>query len=435
MPTLTYQGDYGTSQRLDQARTAALSLVGTLPETPILVSSAYARIYVSTSSRPYTYQYHVEIDDGYTGDLDYNFAHTDEAVYVNVPIDVDMLDPDFPLRTISTITLTEIGGHGESTRIRGTVKVVVNYVDVLEPTGATNLRLNGETAINLEAGTTATLSWTAGALGAYDNSLSYNVVRYDPEAETYTLVDNTTNTSLVITAPYTDSKSYYYYVDVVTTYHEKRSEDFASIFTFIQLTAPTILGAGENPVYNPRPMLLVTLGNGPIDEYLTLLADGWTASRKAYPGEKIYLLKNRSYSTDTTATVTLTETDERMRSISTDLAVDYAAPVYTNPEIIAGTTMVLAADITELQEILANIRTAYGMTGYTFTPCVQGETSLTLWVTHITELQNCILQIRDFVNAWDTESPTYQIVLPTMIATVGPSAAVMNQLRKIVTML
>jgi hypothetical protein len=182
-------------------------------------------------------------------------------------------------------------------------------------------------------------------------------------------------------------------------------------------------------------MLLVELGVGPQDEYLTLVANGWTPSRRGFPGDHIYLRRDKAYQADTSDTVSVTETDERMRSVTASVAVDYAAPVYTTPEIIAGETIVRAADIAELQMKLAAIREAYGMDVYLFTACLPHETSLALWSTHIAELQACIRQIAAFVNAWDTQSPSWAIVLPSMITTPGPSAAVMRQLRQIITML
>lgn len=431
MPTLEYRGDYGASVTLASDRTASLTLNGTLPSGPVLVSSAYARIYVSTTQKPYTFQFHVAIDGGYYGDLDYKFSSNDTPVYVDVPITVTALDYYFPVKSISTITVSELGGHGSGVRIRGTVRVFVDYVNVGEPTLPYNVRINGTTAINLEAAHTATLTWSPGSLGAYDQSLTYRIRRYDVTAGTTEYLGTTQNTEYTITAPYTDSRSYYYYVDVITLFYTRSSSTFVSIYTFIQLTAP----AFKIGLYNPRPMMLVTLGDGPIGELITLVADGWTPSRQGYPGDKIYLRKNTGYSANTSETVSVTETDQRMRSLATDASVVYNAPVYTNEEIIAGTTIVKAADITELQEILADIRTAYDMDAFTFTPCIAGETSLNLWITHITEIQNCITEIKDYINAWDTSSPNFAIVLPTMIATVGPSAAVLNQLRMLVTML
>lgn len=435
MPTLEFKGDYGSTKNLSTARTTSLTLQGSVPSGHILVSSAYARLYVDTTARPYTYQFNVSIDDGYTGSLNYQFSHTDDVVYVNVPIDVTSLDPNFPCTSISTITVVDGSGHGSSVRIRGTVRVYVEYVVVGRPTAPSNIRINGTTAINLEADHTATLTWTAGSPGAYDRFFNYRIHRKDVESGIDTVLGYTTSLTYTITAPYTDSKSYYYYVETSCEYYSATSADYASIYTFIQLTNPTILGGGSNPVYNPRPMLLVTLGEGPVEEFLTLVADGWTPSRQGYPGDQIYLRRNTSYRSNQSETVAITETDERMRSVSMNLTVNYAAPVYTNAEVIAGTTLVKAADITELQAALAAIRTAYGMTAYTFTACVAGETSLTLWATHVAELQACITEIKNFINAWDTDSPTYAVILPTMLTASGPSAAVLNQLRQMITML
>lgn len=435
MPTLEYRGDYGSSVTLASARTASVAINGTAPDYAILPTNVYARIYVSTTARPYTYQYHVDIGYGYYGDLSYNFAANDTPVYVDVPINMTSLDAGFPLKSLSQITVSETGGHGSNTRIRGLVRIFIDYVVVGSATPPTNIRINGETAINLEAGTEATLTWNEGRAGAYDTFGTYRVRRYNVEDGTSTLEGYTTALTYTITAPYTDSKSYYYYIDIINVHNNASSSTFASVYTFIQLTNPVILGGGEHPVYNPRPMLLVTLGNGPMEEYLSLVASGWTPSRRGFPGDQIYLRRNRSYAGNTSDVVEITETDERMRQVTMQLAIEYAPPEYTSAEIIAGTTLVKAADITELQDVLADIRSAYGMNAFEFTPCIAGETSLTLWATHITELQTCITEIKNYVNAWDTDSPTYAIILPTMLTAAGPNAAVLNQLRQIVTML
>ena len=435
MPTLRYKGDFGSSVTLAAARTTALTAEDAIPSSPIVVQSAYARIYVSTTAKAYTFKYHVETNGGYDGDLDYNFSENDSPVYVNVPIDVTALDPNFPIKTINTITVSETGGHGSNTRIRGTVRIFVEYSFVGSPTAPSNIRINGETAINLQAGHTATLTWNAGAVGNYDTFVAYNVQRYNKQTGEWTLVGTTGQTSMTITAPYTDSESYDYFVIISTRYFTTRSSVSAGIYTFIPLTEPVFLNGGTHVFYNPRPMLLVTLGDGPREENLTLVAQGWTPSRKALPGEKVYLRRNSFYQAEDSETITVTETDERVRSIDTTVSVTYEPPEYTNEEIIAGGTIVRAADITELQEYLANIRDSYGMTAFTFTPCVAGVTSLDLWTTHIAELQTCIRQIQSFINSWDLASVSYAVILPKMISSIGPSAAVITQLRQIVTML
>ena len=435
MPSLTYRGDYGASQRISSPRTASLTCDTVPPSNPLLVQTAYARIYVSTNAKAYTFHFHVETDGSYTGDLDYKFSSNDSPIYVDVPITVTALDPSFPVKTISTITVSETNGHGSSVFIRGTVRIIVDYAIVYGPRTPSAIRINGTTAINIEAGTTATLTWDAASVDQNDRLVGYQVILYDVAAGESSTVTQTLALSATVTAPYTDSKSYYYYIRVITLYYSPLSSTYASIYTYIQLTAPTVTGLGDYPVRNPRPMLLVQLGNGPIDEYLTLLADGWTASRKGYPGDKIYLRRNSAYTANTTDAVSMTETDERMRSVTSSASVSYAAPVYTDPEIIAGTSIVKAADISEMQTQLAMIRENYGMDEYWFTACLPQVTSLTLWSTHIAELQDCIRQIQAFVNSWDLSSPSWAIILPTMLTTTGPSAAVIRQLRQIITML
>lgn len=371
----------------------------------------------------------------YSGSSSYNFASVDTPVYVDVPITINSPDYSYPIKTIYEMTIVETGGHGSTTRVRGTVRLYCEYGYIGQPTAATNIRINNATAINLEASHTATLTWSPASIGSYDTLSFYRVARYEPATETWTTETTTNSLSYTITAPYTDSKSYYYYIETVTANYRAMSATYASIYTYIQLTAPTVTGLGDFPIRNPRPMLLVQLGNGPIDEYLTLLADGWTASRKGFPGDKIYLRRNSAYTANTTESVSMTETDERMRSVTSSASVSYAAPVYTDPEIIAGTSIVKAADISEMQTQLAMIRENYGMDEYWFTACLPQVTSLTLWSTHISEIQDCIREIQSFVNSWDLSSPTWAIILPTMLTTTGPSAAVIRQLRQIITML
>lgn len=435
MPELVYRGDYGSSVNLTQERTTTVTLDGLLPTTPIVVLSARVRYYLSTTSRPYTYKLRASINGGaYTGSLDYQFSVVDNPVYVDVPLTVTQLDPTFPFATLQTVGIVDAGEHGSSVRVRGLVRVIVEYANVPSPTAPSNLLINGSSAINLEATYPAQLTWTAGAPGTYDQFVSYRVQRYDPLDRTYTALGTTTELSFQIEAPNYDGRSFYFYVEIITAYHVARSSRYASIYTYIPLTPPTTESDGQ-ALYNPRPMLMLTMGNGPQGLPQTIVADGWTPSRKGYPFGHVYLKRNAPYTEDTTETVTVTVTDELVRTATTELSIVYTKPTYTQPAIVAGETVVHAADITELQEQLSAIREAYGMEAFTFTPCVAGETSLTLWRTHLTELQACAVEIKDFINAWDTQSISYAIILPQLIITDGPSAAALNQIRQIVTML
>lgn len=435
MPTLRFKGSYGSSVRLTQPRTANLTAEDTVPSSAIVVLSAYARVYLSTTNRTRTYHLSATINGGYSGTLEYNFAHTDNPLYINIPLTVEEKDPAFPVKNVTSVTVYETGSYGDSVMIRDTVRVFVEYAYVSDPTPPRNPLVNGQTAINLQASYPAQLTWTAGALGSYDEFFYYEVLRLDPLDDSITVVDtinSISTTESMIEAPYEDSRFYYFYVRMVTRYKAVISSAYASIYTFIPLTAPTFLT--PNP-YNPRPMVMTTIGEGPRSDLLVLVADGWTPSRKALPHSQVYLKRNSAYAAATTEAVSVTETDELVRTVTGSLSIDYAPPTYTQPTITAGGTIVKAADITELQTALNVIRDGYGMDDFTFTPCEAGVTSLTLWQTHIEEMHDCIREIQSFVNAWDTDSPTYAIILPTLLTAFGPNAAVINQIRQIVTML
>ena len=432
MPTLRFKGSYGSSVTLVNPRTADLTAEDTVPSSPIVVLSAYARIYVSTTNRSRRYTYTATINGGYSGTLEYSFAHTDEPVYVDVPLTVTQEDPAFPVKNVTSVTVVESGGYGDSTRIRGTVRVIVEYAHVGYPTAPSNIRLNGQTAINLQADYPAELTWSAGAVGNYDVFSYYQIIRKDPLDNTETVLGTTTSTQYMITAPYEDSRSYYFYVKMYTRYMTALSSTYASIYTFIPLTAPSFLG--NNP-FNPRPMVLTTLGQGPRSDLLVLVADGWTPSRKAVPESKVYLRRNTAYTGAVFESVNVTETDELVRTVTGTLEISYTPPAYTQPTIVSGGTIVKAADISELQQNLNTIREAYGMTASVFTPCEAGVTSLGLWQTHIAELHQSIKEIQTFVNSWDTQSSSYAIILPNLITSYGPRAAVINQIRQIITML
>lgn len=433
MPTITYQGDYGSSVTLGNPRTATVT-ADALPSGDVTVMSAYCRFYLSTTSKPLTFNLTASINDGaYTGTLDYKFSANDTPVYVNIPLNVTAGDANFPIKTITSVTISE-GSSRTSIRVRGTVRVYVEYEYVGSPTAPSNVKVNGATNTSVQAGTTATLTWNRGYPGSNDTFSSYQIYRYNPSDGTYTSVGATSSLSYTVTAPYVDGGTYYYYVDIYCAYKHARSSP-ASIYTFIPLTAPAFLNGGSRPLYNPRPMLLVTLGNGYQGAQVSLVANGWTASKDALPGSKVYLRKNTRYGTDTEETVAVTQTDGIARTLTANIRIDYMTLDLTDSVIEAGTTLIKAAHITELQNAFDSVRHSYGMALYQWTACIAGVTPTSLWPTHIAELQACAREIAAFINAWDTESTTFHVVLPTMLTSYAPTAAVLTQLRTILTML
>jgi hypothetical protein len=66
-----------------------------------------------------------------------------------------------------------------------------------------------------------------------------------------------------------------------------------------------------------------------------------------------------------------------------------------------------------------------------------GTTSLAGWTGHVNELRTAMEGIAAFVNSWDTESSTHNILLPAWISIPvnKPTAAVMTQLRDAILLL
>jgi len=106
------------------------------------------------------------------------------------------------------------------------------------------------------------------------------------------------------------------------------------------------------------------------------------------------------------------------------LEIDYTLPQellpYTDPVLIAGTTNVKAAHMTELQTNINRQREALGYPAYTFTTIRAGYTSLADWTAHVEELRAAIDQIGAEHDAW--------IPIPVNC----PSVMVLLQLREAV---
>lgn len=66
---------------------------------------------------------------------------------------------------------------------------------------------------------------------------------------------------------------------------------------------------------------------------------------------------------------------------------------FTDPTLIAGTTPIKALHMQELQDRTATLRTFYGLSAYTFTPIVAGQTSLAGWTAHVNEIRTALDEV------------------------------------------
>lgn len=93
---------------------------------------------------------------------------------------------------------------------------------------------------------------------------------------------------------------------------------------------------------------------------------------------------------------------------------------FTDPVLIAGTTMVKALHMQELQDRVTTMRQYYGLGRYDFSAIVSGETSLGSWTRHVNEIRAAIDEIGLQHETWLT------------IPENKPRVDVMMQLREVI---
>lgn len=93
---------------------------------------------------------------------------------------------------------------------------------------------------------------------------------------------------------------------------------------------------------------------------------------------------------------------------------------FTDDPLHPGITPVKALHMAELQDRVSTLRSFYGLTAYTFTPAIAGETGLALWRSQVEELRAAVDEISTAHDAW--------IDIPANC----PRADVIHQLRAVV---
>lgn len=105
--------------------------------------------------------------------------------------------------------------------------------------------------------------------------------------------------------------------------------------------------------------------------------------------------------------------------------------------LVAGTTLLKAAHMTELQTAINNVRAYYGLAAYGFTPIMAGVTGVAGWSAHVSELRVAIDEVVALVNGWDAANGTNDISLLAWITISEnrPAAAIIQQLRDAIPLL
>lgn len=201
------------------------------------------------------------------------------------------------------------------------------------------------------------------------------------------------------------------------------------------VTAPV----ASKTIYNSQPRVLATVGSDADGHTQTMAASGYAASSAgAQPIGKKVVLRRSSAAGAGAVTVSVISTDALgAASGSTDRSFTYAVPAWTDPALVAGTTLLKAAHMTELQTAINNVRAYYGLAAYGFTAIVAGVTGVAGWADHMAQLRAAIDEVVALVNGWDTANGTNDISLPAWITILEnkPAAAIIQQVRDAIPLL
>ena len=280
------------------------------------------------------------------------------------------------------------------------------------------------------------ISWSGATAGTNVSIAGYSVYRSTSADGTYTKIADPAS------SPYTDTNvsggnTYYYKVltrGSTAGYDSGLSTVYSSTKVNAIPTAPTLRGNGKT-IYCPRPRVLATAGADSDGDNLTISASGYSSSSNTVASSgKFILRKNANGSGEQSVTVTNTDPNNGENSATITFEIEEAT--WTDAPIVAGTTIIKAAHINELRDVLDDICDYYGITPTSWeTEIIAGVTPDINWPAHVYEIQQTITRIANYVNSWDTESAGNRIVLPAFLPIARPNAAAINQLREIITLL
>lgn len=326
--------------------------------------------------------------------------------------------------------LVGISAPYESGAYKSTAWVTVTAVDV-QPNAAPVLSVNNAV---VEAGNAAVLNWNPSAPGLNSVVSGYRVQR-SADGDTWVDVADTTDTSMIVYAPATSGNAYYYRVLAYGEWDESTSapSNVISLLANTVPTAPTVLTDGKT--YNPLPRILVVMGTD--TDTLSISAPGFTPSRSGGigAGQGVVLRKNAGASSGT-GSVNVSISDPYGASASASASWEFAEPVWTDDPVIAGTTLIKAVHINELRTAFDVTCDYYGIVRTDWgAAVVAGETSSALFPSHAQQLQDTARRIADYINNFDANSATNNVVLPAFTSPNIAKAAVINELRQCITLL
>jgi hypothetical protein len=203
-------------------------------------------------------------------------------------------------------------------------------------------------------------------------------------------------------------------------------------------TATIDLPQNSKTIHNSRPRILVTLGVDAEGHTQAISAAGFTPSRNNVASAAKIVLRKSNAASAGAVSFAMTTTDQYGESSGeVTRSTTYAAPSFTDATIEGGTTPIKAAHMTELRDMINNVRAYYGLAAVVWAETITaGVTKSRGWKAHVVELQQAIDDVVTLVNGWDAVSTVNQIAAFNWITPgVKPSAAVMNQIRQVIAWL
>lgn len=185
----------------------------------------------------------------------------------------------------------------------------------------------------------------------------------------------------------------------------------------------------EKTTYNARPWFLITVGDDPNAQLMTLTLIGFSRSGPGpyESGDHLTLRKDNS-SNPGDVIMAVTPVDSYDLAGEETTATTIYEPAAWADSMRGGFTQIKASQMTELRDKINTVRNYYGMEDAVWSEAIEpGRTSLLRWPAHIAEMRNAISEIIGFINAWDV--PVIALPAWIQITQKQPIASVMAQLR------
>ena len=430
MAALQYTGTYGSIPSLNNSPSVSLSRSGEAIDN-YRVTSVVARIYCSTSAYSKTYRITAAIQ-GASGTISQKFTSSN---YGGAWIEITLTRAaGFDPNAIQSLTVS-CSTDGDKVFLRNnTMTVTINYQELTACTPPTVITAPAVVA----PADGIPITWSGQQAGQNVSISGFAIFRSTDPNYQFEQVGESTQASYTDNTAASGGTYYYRVMTLCSTagYSSDLSQAVSGGTKVNTLpTAPTVVGSGAT--YNPRPRLLITAGSDPDGDALSIQAAGFLASSSPVTGGGKSVLRRSAAWEAGTYPVTVQNVDPSAGSALTDVQITVLSPAWTDDPIIAGTTRIKAAHINELRQALETVCAYYGMAAPSWETgqVIAGVTPDYLFPAHAAELQSVVRQIAAFVNAWDPTSSGNNIILPSLENPSTPKAAVINQLRQIVTLL